>query len=233
MIEPNETSGRVIGGTLAVTGRKSSRGAAVLLGSVAFALLGGIGLYAATAASAPKALTRTLLSLAVDWQESNALARPREPASPLARVSAAGAGTAAKAGSHVVGDEGFWLSKQDLHGNTATSVTVGDRISFAQGVHKRHSHGPGTAHDVTDTGPQAFEVVELKTLRDGTFVGPANALALGTSDASVLTLVVAREIEPALGTTPRTVRFIIEGSNAALPTTGTPARPTQTNSGAL
>jgi hypothetical protein len=217
MIEPNEPFGHVERIKTAALGHKLSRGAALSLGSAALALLGVFGLHAATATSVPTALARTLPALAANWQEPTASAFHQVKASLIEHVS-----------TQVVGDEGFWLSKRDLLGSAATSVTVGDQITFAHGP----LTGPGTPI-ARDAAPHIYEVVELKTLRDGTFVTTTSPTTLGATDASVLTLVVGREVEPALGTAPRIVRFLIEGGTTTIPVSSARPRPTQGHSGAL
>jgi hypothetical protein len=229
MIDPDHMCDRAVGARIGKPGHGLSRGAAISLGSVALALLGLIGLNTATTIQVPTAMTRTLPSLIASWQDTEAAARHRSNITRLAHARAQGHGSPHKIGAQIVGDEGFWLSKQDLLGSTATSVGMGDRISFARGS----SPGARTGTGTLDTSSNFFEVVELKELRDGVFVNTNDTAGGAVSELSVLTLVVGREVDPPAGTPPRIVRFIIEGGNISPPAARAPLAQPRNQPGAL
>jgi hypothetical protein len=111
-----------------------------------------------------------------------------------------------------VGDEGFWLSRQDLGnhlGNHLGSqapgfVAIGDRISLAAKT------GDAAAAKVS-----VFEVIELKPLSSAAHLAPP------------LTIVICREQTTDTATPARTVRFLIETPPAGqtVPVAAPPAAP--------
>jgi hypothetical protein len=108
----------------------------------------------------------------------------------------------------IIGDEGFWLSRQDLAGQTTGFVGVGDRMTLATQV----LTGGQTAAKTT-----VFEVIELKPLSR---VSPPLSAAgadthPGATPAPVLTIVTCREQSADTAHPPRIVRFLIEAAPAS------------------
>jgi hypothetical protein len=103
----------------------------------------------------------------------------------------------------IAGDEGFWLSRQDLPGATATALAVGDHIRIAP---------KGT---VTEHGERDFKIVELRPLAEAAQLSVARAGEAGLG-APQLLLVVCREVQtPSAVSAPQMLRFLVEQSAAS------------------
>jgi hypothetical protein len=186
------------------------RPAAVTVASVALALLGVAGLTATTmTTNVTPSLVRALPTLAASWQSPSATASSYSAdQGRIARVAAVGHGPATRGqtkGLPTAGDEGFWLSRQDLTGSTADPVVIGDRITLGRGAGE--PGGPAT---------RIFEIIELRPLHDGT-IDAASAAGRGHDGAvagPVLTMVVGRQITADPGGQPRILRFLMEGTPA-------------------
>jgi hypothetical protein len=139
-------------------------------------------LFAVAVGIAPQNGASTLEHNLATLSDTWAVAQP----AALQRVAFQPAKQAAL-GHQTVGDEGFWLSRQDLSSQTTGFVAVGDRISLAS-----------KAGDPATEKVSVFEVTELKPLSGAAALAPA------------MTVVICREQTSDAATPPRTVRFLME-----------------------
>jgi len=168
-------------------------------------------------------LTRSISSLADSWDAPSATSlSPGHFASVLPAV-------AVNLGSHrpahpTSGDEGFWLSRHDITGSTAGSVSLGDRITIS-------SKASDAAASDAALHEHIFEVVELKPLVEvaGAVAvashEPRAALKTKQEGAQALTLVICRELTTGSGVEPRVVRFLMEGAAAPSQPVGSTVQP--------
>ncbi len=118
----------------------------------------------------------------------------------------------------VVGDEGFWLSRNDLAGSTAGPVALGDRITLSS----KAAVADGTTAAVT----HVFEVIELKSMAElggGVATARHGGQDVGAPRTS-FTMVVCREVMGSTAAAPRTIRFLIDSSGSAAAASVLPPR---------
>jgi len=113
----------------------------------------------------------------------------------------------------VAGDEGFWLSRHDIAGSTAGSVSLGDRITIAS---KSRS---------ASTQEHVFEVVELKSVVETSGGVAAASHVAADGHKPSLTLVVCREVIAGSAGEARIIRFLMEGTAAPSHPIGSDAQP--------